>query len=300
MYGEDFPLEGELDARKILVESLREGGKSAGSLRPSQDRRRTSALMSATGSMGSLAASQLGRRESGRMAQQPNLHLKLMEKLGDDPMAHLKVQEATERKTTGKKSGSGNEEEESQAVVKRTAPVKSPILTYIQDFVKLPVHLALSTLLKGAVVLDAGLFAELVPVCWELLSHADPNVAAAAAALFIVASVKESAQAVAIIRKELESLEPGDRIQAVERFYALWRNRYHCWVKMEDGAHVVFKVPPPGIDFTLPSPPIGQSQVPVADPPWMPHMKTRVQELTLNEEEDTTVRPYTFLPPFFL
>jgi len=75
----------------------------------------------------------------------------------------------------------------------------------------------------------------------------------------------------------------------VIRFYALWRNRYHVWLKMEDGAQAVFRVPPPGIDFTLPSPPIGQSQVPIVDPPWMPHLKTKIEELSLKEEEHATV-----------
>ncbi|KIH64549.1 hypothetical protein ANCDUO_05143 [Ancylostoma duodenale] len=57
---------------------------------------------------------------------------------------------------------------------------------------------------------------------------------------------------------------------------------------MEDGAQASFKVPPPGIDFTLPSPAIGQSQLPVVDPPWMPHLKTKIEELSLKEEEHAT------------
>lgn len=51
----------------------------------------------------------------------------------------------------------------------------------------------------------------------------------------------------------------------------------------------ILKVPPPGIDFTLPSPPIGQSQCAVVDPPWMPHVKNKVEELSLKEEEQATV-----------
>ena len=71
----------------------------------------------------------------------------------------------------------------------------------------------------------------------------------------------------------------------LSRFYTLWRHRFHVWLRMEDGAQMVFKVPPPGIDFTLPSPPIGQSQLAVVDPPWMPHTKTKVEELSLKAEE---------------
>lgn len=50
----------------------------------------------------------------------------------------------------------------------------------------------------------------------------------------------------------------------------------------------LLQVPPPGIDFTLPSPPIGITQVPVVDPPWMPYIKTKVEELSLKEEEQST------------
>jgi hypothetical protein len=44
------------------------------------------------------------------------------------------------------------------------------------------------------------------------------------------------------------------------------------------------QVPPPSIDFTLPSPPLGQSQTTVADPPWMPHIKATSDELSLTSE----------------
>lgn len=88
-------------------------------------------------------------------------------------------------------------------------------------------------------------------------------------------------ECVQTIKRDLTSTNPSVRSSAVRRFYALWRNRFHVWLKMEDGAQMVFKVPPPGIDFTLPSPPIGQSQQPVVDPPWMPHVKTKVEELSL-------------------
>ena len=50
----------------------------------------------------------------------------------------------------------------------------------------------------------------------------------------------------------------------------------------------LFQLPPPGIDFTLPSPTIGlQRQVPI-DPPWQPHFKTKIEEVTVNQ--DQTVR----------
>jgi hypothetical protein len=53
---------------------------------------------------------------------------------------------------------------------------------------------------------------------------------------------------------------------------------------MEEGAAHTFKVPPHSIEFTLPSPRIGVESMPVVDPPWMPHVRTRVQEVTLNQD----------------
>lgn len=53
---------------------------------------------------------------------------------------------------------------------------------------------------------------------------------------------------------------------------------------MEEGAHMSFKVPPPGIEFTLPSPKIGIESLPVVDPPWCPRHQTKDMEVQLNQE----------------
>lgn len=53
---------------------------------------------------------------------------------------------------------------------------------------------------------------------------------------------------------------------------------------MEEGAHLLFKVPPPGIEFTLPSPKIGIESLDVVDSPWELLVKTKVEEVTINQE----------------
>ncbi|CAJ0941559.1 unnamed protein product, partial [Mesorhabditis belari] len=162
------------------------------------------------------------------------------------------------------------------------------MLAYLRNSVLGLVHSPLSISLKSALLLSTDNFRALIGVSWKLLLNEDPHVVVAAASMFIVASVKRSDDAVTVIRAAIDSTDPTERAGAVQRFYALWRNRFHVWLKMEDGAQTVFKVPPPGIDFTLPSPPIGQSQLAVVDPPWMPHLKTKVEELSLKEEEHQT------------
>lgn len=53
---------------------------------------------------------------------------------------------------------------------------------------------------------------------------------------------------------------------------------------MEENAHSLFKVPPPGIEFTLPSPKIGIESLEVVDSPWELLVKTKVEEVTINQE----------------
>lgn len=64
----------------------------------------------------------------------------------------------------------------------------------------------------------------------------------------------------------------------------LWKLRFQVWPRMEEGAHLFFKVTPPGIEFTLPSPKIGIESVDVVDSPWKLAVKTKVEEVTLNQE----------------
>lgn len=53
---------------------------------------------------------------------------------------------------------------------------------------------------------------------------------------------------------------------------------------MEENAHLLFKVSPPGIEFTLPSPKIGIECLDVVDSPWKLLVKTKVEEVTINQE----------------
>ncbi len=42
---------------------------------------------------------------------------------------------------------------------------------------------------------------------------------------------------------------------------------------------------PPSIEFVLPSAALGIANLQAVDPPWMPHVKTRFQQVALNQEE---------------
>ncbi|KAI6240158.1 Protein unc-80 [Aphelenchoides fujianensis] len=197
-----------------------------------------------------------------------------------------KLSEIEETKSTKKESN--NVVETAAVDLTELSVKKHPILNYIRNRVFNLVHAPLSSMLKSAVIMTTDQYRAVVGISWSLLIHADANTVSTAAAMFICCSVKGADDCVETIKKDLSHNDASVRSAAVRRFYALWRNRFHVWLKMEDGAQMIFKVPPPGIDFTLPSPPIGQSQQPVVDPPWMPHVKTKVEELSLKEEEHST------------
>ncbi|KAG8225919.1 hypothetical protein J437_LFUL005955 [Ladona fulva] len=159
-----------------------------------------------------------------------------------------------------------------------------PILKYIKTQVRDVFHAPLSVLVKGAVVLPEEYFVEALPLAWELLLESSQEVAASAAALFILGAVRAPVQATHLIHGALQVTDPASRINAILRFQVLWKLRYQVWPRMEEGAHLTFKVPPPGIEFTLPSPKIGIEMLPVVDPPWMPQVKTKVEEVTISQE----------------
>ncbi|XP_032667266.1 protein unc-80 homolog isoform X6 [Odontomachus brunneus] len=159
-----------------------------------------------------------------------------------------------------------------------------PILKYIKTQVKDAFHVPLATLIKGAVVMTEDLFVDVLPAAWELLLESNQEVAASAAALFIVSAVRAPNQASELMHKGLQHTSTSVRINAILRFQVLWKLRYQVWPRMEEAAHLTFKVPPPGIEFTLPSPKIGIESLPVVDPPWMPQVKTKVEEVTINQE----------------
>ncbi|KAL3277360.1 hypothetical protein HHI36_012710 [Cryptolaemus montrouzieri] len=167
---------------------------------------------------------------------------------------------------------------------KATSVEPPPILKYIKTHVKDAFHAPLATLMKGAVLLSEEHFLGIIPVAWELLLETNQEVAASAASLFILTAVKAPHQVSEIMQHSLSHADTQIRINAILRFQVLWKMRYQVWPRMEDGAHALFKVPPPGIEFTLPSPKIGIESLDVVDSPWELLVKTKVEEVTINQE----------------
>ncbi|XP_078578406.1 protein unc-80 homolog isoform X2 [Branchiostoma floridae x Branchiostoma japonicum] len=143
------------------------------------------------------------------------------------------------------------------------------MLKYLQTQVLNPSQCALTTLVKAATVLVDDTFCDILPVAWELLLDSNQHVAKSAATLMLLSSVKIPEHVIELYVRELHHTDPTQRINAIKRWQILWNSRYHVWPSMEEGA--CFKIPPPNIDFTQPSPPMGLGGCTVADPPWMAH-----------------------------
>ncbi|XP_055382818.1 protein unc-80 homolog isoform X2 [Condylostylus longicornis] len=160
----------------------------------------------------------------------------------------------------------------------------SPMLKFIKNRVRDLFHYPFSVLVKGAVVLSEDTVIEALPAAWELLLESSQETAALAASFFIIGSIKAPTFASDIMQRSLKNKDPNIRIGAILRYQVLWKSRFQVWPRMEEGAHISFKVPPPGIEFTLPSPKIGIESLPVVDPPWSPLTQVKDMEVTLNQE----------------
>ncbi|MGH0124428.1 UNVERIFIED_CONTAM: hypothetical protein FKN15_055337 [Acipenser sinensis] len=158
------------------------------------------------------------------------------------------------------------------------------MLKYIRNQVMSLSPAPLSLLIKAAPILSDEMFGDIQPAAWELLLSVDEHMAAAAAALFLLCAVKVSDAVSDMMMSEFHHQEAVQRINSVLRFYTLWRFRFQVWPRMEEGAQQIFKIPPPSINFTLPSPILGMPCVPMFDPPWVPQSTGSVQD-PINEDQ---------------
>ncbi|XP_061918285.1 protein unc-80 homolog isoform X3 [Entelurus aequoreus] len=158
------------------------------------------------------------------------------------------------------------------------------MLKYIRNQVMSLSPAPLSLLIKAAPILTDDMYGDVQPAAWELLLSMDEHMAAAAAAMFLLCAVKVPDTVTEMMMAEFQHHEACQRINSIFKFYTLWRFRYQVWPRMEEGAQQIFKIPPPSINFTLPSPILGMPCVPIFDPPWVPQNTGSVQD-PINEDQ---------------
>ncbi|XP_071977418.1 protein unc-80 homolog isoform X11 [Engystomops pustulosus] len=154
----------------------------------------------------------------------------------------------------------------------------SGMLKYIRHQVMSMSPAPLSLLIKAAPILTEEMYGDIQPAAWELLLSVDEHMAGAAAAMFLLCAVKVPDAVSEMLTSEFQHPETGQRLNAILKFHTLWRFRYQVWPRMEEGAQQIYKIPPPSINFTLPSPILGMPSVPMFDPPWVPQSSGSVQD----------------------
>ncbi|KAB1279135.1 Protein unc-80-like protein [Camelus dromedarius] len=175
----------------------------------------------------------------------------------------------------------------------------SGMLKYIRLQVMSLSPAPLSLLIKAAPILTEEMYGDIQPAAWELLLSMDEHMAGAAAAMFLLCAVKVPEAVSDMLMSEFHHPETVQRLNAVLKFHTLWRFRYQVWPRMEEGAQQIFKIPPPSINFTLPSPVLGMPSVPMFDPPWVPQCSGSVQD-PINEDqsvEELLVNKLAFMSP---
>ncbi|XP_042293357.1 protein unc-80 homolog isoform X11 [Sceloporus undulatus] len=160
----------------------------------------------------------------------------------------------------------------------------SGMLKYIRHQVMSLSPAPLSLLIKAAPILTEEMYGDVQPAAWELLLSMDEHMAGAAAAMFLLCAVKVPEAVSDMLMSEFNHPEAVQRLNAILKFHTLWRFRYQVWPRMEEGAQQIFKIPPPSINFTLPSPVLGMPSVPMFDPPWVPQCGGSVQD-PINEDQ---------------
>ncbi|XP_050528266.1 protein unc-80 homolog isoform X3 [Daktulosphaira vitifoliae] len=158
------------------------------------------------------------------------------------------------------------------------------ILKYMKNQVHNLFHCSMSLMIKAAVVLTEEQVLDVLPIAWEFLLDSNQELVASSSALFIIAAFKAPHKSVEVMNNSLTSKDTTIRANAILKFHVLWKNRYQPWPRMEEGAHNLFRVPPPGIEFTLTSPKIGIECLPTVDPPWMPQVETKVEEVAIGQD----------------
>ena len=162
-------------------------------------------------------------------------------------------------------------------------------LKYLQLKVKGLFHAPLSVINKSSCIISDSLLESVLETCWRLLLHPSTDTRGCCAAVLVVASVKTPQRTVAILHRDLTDPAPHVRINACLKIEILWRFRYQIWPRLEENGQINMKVVPSQIEFTLPSPKIGIENLPVVDPPWMPKLKTKVENLDIRRRGHTII-----------
>ncbi|CAF1561919.1 unnamed protein product, partial [Adineta steineri] len=159
------------------------------------------------------------------------------------------------------------------------------VAAYLEKQVGTLTQIPLMILCKSSVLLDDEHYSQILNLSRELLLDHNEELAACVATIVMLTAARADQLVDALFHTEMENSSALIRYNAILKFQTLWRFRYQFWIRLEEGAHSMMKILPPSIEFVLPSPALGVANLQTVDPSWMPHAKTLVQQVALNQEE---------------
>ncbi|PFX29002.1 protein unc-80 homolog isoform X2 [Stylophora pistillata] len=142
------------------------------------------------------------------------------------------------------------------------------MIQYISSSLASLTHCPFSVIAKAGTVIDKGHLMDTLPVVWELLLDEDQQLVSSVASVFLLTGIRLRDTVEQMLHKELTCTDANERVKSLQRYEVLWQSRYHAWPRLEEGARVILKVPPPKVDFTLPSPAVGMPASQPPDCPW--------------------------------
>lgn len=169
-------------------------------------------------------------------------------------------------------------------------------------------HCPLTVINKSSCIIEDSLLDSVLETCWSLLLGSQSDTVGqivkiifsyqikkinlgCCAAVLVVASVRTPQVTSSLLTRDLHDPNPQVRVNAILKIQVLWKFRYQIWQRLEENGQINMKVTPSQIEFTLPSPKIGIESLPVVDPPWMPKLKTKVENLDIRRRGHVSILP---------
>nr|CAH8869810.1 unnamed protein product [Trichobilharzia regenti] len=162
-----------------------------------------------------------------------------------------------------------------------------PIQCYLDNHVKNLCSSTFNLLNKAALLLTNNQLAKMLLLAWELLLETETELSSSAACFILFCGVRCPQIVQEMILEEMRHEKPTQRFNAILRFRTLWCHRFHVWSRLEENASNQLRVPPPSIEFVLPSPTLGYPGFEAPDPVWQIRKGTSAEEVQLKQNEAT-------------
>ncbi|XP_065315200.1 protein unc-80 homolog [Gordionus sp. m RMFG-2023] len=177
----------------------------------------------------------------------------------------------------------------SKYIDKYHSKLSTIIPNYIQNQVKDCSHSIFTMLVKIAPLIPEHLFQIGMNCAWSLVKSSNKYLSYSSAAFITLGSIKFPDFTITLIKNGFDSKDENEIIKSILKFYRLWKYRNYIWPQIYDESTSTFKISPPNIEFTLPSPMLGTSFPEIFNAPWNLIVRSSFEDLTLSQDISTVM-----------